>query len=95
MLIFLIVVGLIGATLMNKRAWNYYNFNHADKQLTFSEYLSDASSIVTKIKSGMPLFVFKPASTPELLKLRNTINIQTIAIYLILILAFCIRYFLM
>ncbi len=54
MLIFLIVVGLIAATLMNTRGWNYYNFTHVDKQLNFNEYLSDASSVWTKIKSGIP-----------------------------------------
>lgn len=95
MLILLIIVGLIGATLINTRGWNYYNFTHPDKQLTFNEYLSDASSIWTKMKSGIPFFVFDSTQNPEQKKLRNTINKQTAGIYALLVAAFLIRYFLM
>lgn len=95
MLIFLIIVGLIAATLMNTRGWNYYNFMHPEKQLTFNEYLSDASSVWTKIKSGIPFFVFTSTQNPEQTKLRNTINKQTAGIYILLVAAFLVRYFLM
>jgi hypothetical protein len=65
MLILLIIVGLIGATLINKRGWNYYNFTHPDKQLSFNEYLSDNSSVWTKMKSGIPFFVFDSTQNPD------------------------------
>jgi hypothetical protein len=37
MLILFIIVGLIGATLINTSGWNYYNFTHPNKKLFFSE----------------------------------------------------------
>jgi hypothetical protein len=95
MLILLIIVGLIGATLINKRGWNYYNFTHPDKQLSFNEYLSDNSSVWTKMKSGIPFFVFDSTQNPDQKKLRNAINKHTLGIYTMLDAAFLIRYFLM
>ena len=65
MLILFIIVGLIGASLINTSGWSYYNFTHPNKKLSATEHLSDSSSVLIKMKFGIPFFVFVTTQYPE------------------------------